>query len=246
MAYLLCCSSVRQNRFQQGTPPSSISPYTSFEHSSLCRHLLSVDLLPSSTFHVFPPPTRGLSYSALHAVVRGTTMASADFWPPIPRPRDCSSTRQVTRSPRVRRATFTLIPAAYTSAVSVQVPGFEDILLLTHSGRLVCDSCSSGQCFAFGFLQTPPRGGHPCRSANRSPCRAGRGLPPRGHPLATTARGTAPGTALRAMPGAQMKKLRKAGLYFIPRNLQTPTSPAAIPFLQPRSSFHQNSLARNL
>jgi len=43
----------------------------------------------------------------------------------------------------------------------VQVPGFEDIGLPTHGGRLVCDFCSSGQCFAFGFLQIPPRGGHP-------------------------------------------------------------------------------------
>ncbi|HHJ20363.1 MAG TPA: hypothetical protein ENJ84_11170 [Gammaproteobacteria bacterium] len=34
VAYLLCCSSVTQNRFQQGTSPSSITPYTSFEHSS--------------------------------------------------------------------------------------------------------------------------------------------------------------------------------------------------------------------
>ncbi len=44
--------------------------------------------------------------------------------------------------------------------------------------RLICDFCSSGQCFAFGFLQIPPRGGHPCRSANSSPCRVCRGLAP--------------------------------------------------------------------
>ena len=106
------------------------------------------------------------------------------------------------RPPRVMRATFTLIPAASTSAVSVQVPGFEDIGLLTHCGRLVCGSCSSGQCFAFGFLQIPPRGGHPCRSANRSPCRVGRGLPPPSHPATTTVTRTAPVKALRAMPGA--------------------------------------------
>ena len=99
-------------------------------------------------------------------------------------------------------ATFTLIPAAYTSAVSVQVPGFEDIGLLTHCDRLLCDFCSSGQCFAFSFLQIPPRGGHPCRSANRSPCRAGSGLSPPSHPVTTTVTGTAPVKALRAMPGA--------------------------------------------
>ena len=113
-------------------------------------------------------------------------MASADFCPPIPPPYDSGSQRQVDRPPRVMRATFTLIPAASTSAVSVQVPGFEDIGLLTHCGRLVCGSCSSGQCFACGFLQIPPRDGHPCRSANRSPCRVDRGLPPPSHPVTTT------------------------------------------------------------
>src|SRR5262249_11039995 len=39
-------------------------------------------------------------------------------------------------------------------------------------------SCSSGQRFAFSFLQIPPRGGHPCCSANTSPCRVCRGLSP--------------------------------------------------------------------
>src|SRR5438128_10201615 len=39
-------------------------------------------------------------------------------------------------------------------------------------------SCSSGQRFAFSFLQIPPRDGHPCRSANTSPCRVCRGLSP--------------------------------------------------------------------
>ena len=39
-------------------------------------------------------------------------------------------------------------------------------------------SCSSGQRFAYSFLQIPPRDGHPCRSANTSPCRVCRGLSP--------------------------------------------------------------------
>ena len=52
---------------------------------------------------------------------------------------------------------------------------------------LICSFCSSGRDFAAGFLQIPPRGGHPCRPANRSPCRAGRGLAPPSHPTATTA-----------------------------------------------------------
>ena len=143
-------------------------------------------------------------------------MASADFCPPIPPPYDSGSQRQVDRPPRVMRATFTLIPAASTSAVSVQVPGFEDIGLLTHCDRLVCDFCSSGQCFAFGFLQIPSLDGHPCRSANRSPCRVDRGLAPPSHPVTTTVTETAPVKALRAMPGAPCKnKPAQSGLVYL-------------------------------
>ena len=107
------------------------------------------------------------------------------------------------------RVTFPLIPAAYTFTVSVQVSGFEDLRLLTHCDRLLCDSCSSGQCFAFGFLQIPPPDGHPCRSANGSPCRADSGLAPPSHPATTTCTGTAPVKALRAMRGAHARPLRR-------------------------------------
>ena len=103
------------------------------------------------------------------------------------------------------RVTFPLIPAAYTPTVSVQVSGFEDLRLLTHCGRLLCDSCSSGQCFAFGFLQIPPRDGHPCRSANRSPCRADSGLSPPSHPATTTCTGTAPVIRVLTDCGARLR-----------------------------------------
>ena len=111
------------------------------------------------------------------------------------------------RSPRVRRVTFPLMPAAYSATRSVQALDFEETGLLIPCHCLVCDSCSSGQCFAFGFLQIPPRGGHPCRSANRSPCRAGSGLSPPSLSSATTASESAPFTALRAMPGAREVQL---------------------------------------
>jgi len=133
-------------------------------------------------------------------------MASADFCCPIPPPLGGSSLWQNSRYPRVMRVTFTLIPATFTSAVSVQVSDFEDSCLLTQCDRLVCDSCSSGQCFACGFLQISPHGEHPCRSANRSPCRADSGLPPPSHLITTTWIRTAPVKALRAMPGAQQKR----------------------------------------
>lgn len=68
--------------------------------------------------------------------------------------------------------TFSLMPAASTSTLSGQGLDFEDICLLVQRDRLVCDSCSSGQCFACGFLQIPFRNGHPCRPANDSSCQA--------------------------------------------------------------------------
>ena len=63
-----------------------------------------------------------------------------------------------------------------TSTLSVQVLDFEEICLLIQRVRLICASCSSDQRFACGFLQIPPRGGHPCRPANDSPCRGHRRL----------------------------------------------------------------------
>jgi len=74
--------------------------------------------------------------------------------------------------------TFTLMPVGYTSQRAVQVSGFDDIGRLAPLPRLVSASCSSGQRFAFSFLQIPSRPGHPCRSANSSPCRVSKGLSP--------------------------------------------------------------------
>src|SRR6266536_2203133 len=68
------------------------------------------------------------------------------------------------------------MPAAYTYKLSVQVLDFEDIGLLIQLDGLICDFCSSSQRFACGFLQIPPRDGHPCRPANDSPCRVRRRL----------------------------------------------------------------------
>ena len=145
---------------------------------------------------------------------RTITEAAWPCRPKIPHPGEISGLAlgPSDRSPRVRRVTFALIPAASTSAASVQASGFEDIGLLTHCGRLICDFCSSSQCFAFSFLQIPPRDGHPCCSANRSPCRAGGGLSPPSHPVTTTVTETAPVKALRAMPGAPKKTPADAGV----------------------------------
>ena len=70
--------------------------------------------------------------------------------------------RHTVRPPRVRTPTFPLMPAAYTSALSVQVLDFESFGPLIQRGCLLCGFCSSGQRFVSGFLQIPPRDGHPC------------------------------------------------------------------------------------
>jgi len=108
------------------------------------------------------------------------TMPSADFCQPIPAPCDTGSTRQIGRSPRVMRTHLRAYAhCIYDRTFRVQVPGFEDIGLLSQYGRLVCDFCSSGRCFVTpwrDFLRIPPHGRHPCRPANTSPCRVCRGL----------------------------------------------------------------------
>src|SRR5438132_11660480 len=94
------------------------------------------------------------------------------------------------------------MPAASTYKLSVQVSDFEDNCLLIQLARLVCDFCSSSQRFACGFLQIPPRDGHPCRPANSSPCRACRRL-------------SLPSEC--ALPGAQLKRLEPRSSLFADR-----------------------------
>ena len=85
---------------------------------------------------------------------------------------------KVTDLPGYCAPTFTLMPAAYMYSLSGQVSGFGGSCLLTQTAHLLCDSCSSGQRFAYSFLRISPRGEHPCCSANDSPCRARLGLSP--------------------------------------------------------------------
>ena len=70
------------------------------------------------------------------------------------------------RSLRVRRATF-LPSTRRIYATSVRMTsGFRSMRPLAHRDDASCDSCTSGQEFAFRFLRIPPRGGHPYGSAN--------------------------------------------------------------------------------
>jgi hypothetical protein len=111
--------------------------------------------------------------------------------------------------------TFTLMPVGYTPQPSVQVLGFDGIGHLTRLSRLVSASCSSGQRFAFGFLQIRSRPRHPCRSANSSPCRASRGLSPPSKCALPGAPKQNPGLLSRAGVSLKMKTLRRAHMLSI-------------------------------
>ena len=111
-----------------------------------------------------------LTGSALRSI-GGTTMASADFWQSFPTPLDVSSTqadRQI--SPGIAHS-----PSAYARRIYVTVFRASIGLCIYWpaypTAPPLSASCSSGQPFAYSFLQIPPRDGHPCRSANTSPCR---------------------------------------------------------------------------
>src|SRR5215510_15009361 len=70
------------------------------------------------------------------------------------------------------------MPVGFTSQCSVQVLGFASYWPAHPTAPPLSVSCSSGPRFAYGFLQIPPHDGHPCCSANDSPCRVRRGLSP--------------------------------------------------------------------
>ena len=61
-------------------------------------------------------------------------------------------------------ALFPHLPATFTGTSSNFWTSscFADLSVFP---SLICGSCSSGQGFAYSFLQIPPRGGHPCCSA---------------------------------------------------------------------------------
>lgn len=136
-------------------------------------------------------------------------MASADFCQPFLAPHGTRSTRPIDRSPRVRHATFTLMPAEFTSVLSVQVSGFEDIGLLTKYDRLVCDFCSSSQCFACGFLQPTPHDANLAVRLAVPLAGPAEDLHLQVFQLVTTTSRIVPVTALRAMPGTPRKKPRR-------------------------------------
>jgi hypothetical protein len=124
-----------------------------------------------------------------------TTMPSADFWRFLPTSLNAGSTkanRQI--SPGIAHSPSRLCLSDIRRSVPCKYGALHLLACLPRCSASSA-SCSSGQRFAFSFLQIPPRDGHPCCSANTSPCRVCRGLsPPSECPL----------------PGAPMK--RAAGI----------------------------------
>ena len=86
--------------------------------------------------------------------------------------------RQTTRSPRVLRTHL----HAYVCRIYAATFRASTGLCIAWPAHPIASplsaGCSSDQRFAYGFLRIPPHGGHPCRSANTSPCRVCRGLAP--------------------------------------------------------------------
>jgi hypothetical protein len=124
---------------------------------------------------------------------RAATMASADFCHRIKAPLDAlSHSRHHGRSPRVLRTHL------HAYACRIYVTAFRastGLCIYSPAHPAVpplSASCSSAQRFAYSFLQIPPRDGHPCRSANTSPCRV--------------SRGTSTPQSECALPGAPMRK----------------------------------------
>ena len=90
-------------------------------------------------------------------------MASADFsQQALLHDSDFFSYSMSVRPPRVRAITFP------SSICHIYMAGFGQywtLLCMASSSVppcLICDFCSSDRGFASGFLQIPPRGGHPC------------------------------------------------------------------------------------
>src|SRR5687767_7038555 len=90
-------------------------------------------------------------------------MASADFSLPVSRRhRSDSQSRQVTRSPRVRRACVLRAAPDLLRSPTSEYRGSLSIASFPGARSLVSGSCSSLPQFVIGFLQIPSREVHPC------------------------------------------------------------------------------------
>ena len=110
--------------------------------------------------------------------LREATMAAADFWRLVPTPPDVGSPKANHQtSPGIThplsRLCLSDIHHGFRASTGLCENWPAHPTVMPRSA-----ACSSGQRFAYSFLRIPPRDGHPCRSANTSPCRVCRGLAP--------------------------------------------------------------------
>ena len=113
----------------------------------------------------FNPPDLGAAQRTIWLLLTSAEHEGVAFQLP------CTGFRPVRddRPPWVMRVTF--IPYTrriYFHTFWMVIGLYQTRACLPGCGCLVCDFCSSGRDFACGFLQIPPRDGHPCRSANGS------------------------------------------------------------------------------
>ena len=105
-------------------------------------------------------------------------MPAADFWRFIPSPRDDGSPKANHQiSPGITHSPSRLSLSDLRRNVRASI-GLCMYWPAHPAASPLSAGCSSEQRFAYGFLRIPPHGGHPCRSANTSPCRVCRGLTP--------------------------------------------------------------------
>ena len=122
---------------------------------------LSTDVAPATKWNVLQLIDCSPLRSTPHYRDFFTTMGSVDFPPFVVT--TAVETACETSTLKVR-ALFPHLPATFTgtssnfwaSSLLADLPVFPS---------LVCGSCSSGQGFAYSFLQIPPHDGHPCCSA---------------------------------------------------------------------------------
>ena len=104
-------------------------------------------------------------------------MLSADFCHPIDSPlNEPSPLAERQTSPNKTCSLSGLCPSYLRQNLPYRYRTLSLLALSSRFRRLSYASCSSSQPFAYSFLQIPPRDGHPCRSANNSPCRVCRRL----------------------------------------------------------------------
>ena len=105
-------------------------------------------------------------------------MAAADFCWLIPSPRDDRSPKANQQtSPGITHSLSRLSLSDLRRSVRTSI-GLCIYWPAHPTASPLSAGCSSEQRFACSFLQIPPRDGHPCCSANTSPCRVCRGLTP--------------------------------------------------------------------